>query len=474
MTKTVHAFSDDALGDLDGVGVAARIRSGEVSRSEVVEAAIDRIERVNPYLNAVEVATFDRARAEAARPGTEAPLAGVPAFIKDNNDVAGLPTCYGSAAFSPHPAKKDHPSAAQFLSQGYALLGKSTMPAFGLIPTTEYVDRPPTRNPWNTDHLAGGSSGGSAALVASGAVPIAHANDGAGSTRIPAAINGLVGLKATRARLLDQPGMRLLPVNILSEGIVSRSVRDTARHIAGMERTHYNRRLPAVGLVEGAAQRRLRIGVVTAPATGGAIDPETVAIVNDSADVFAELGHHVTAIDLPVGPQFVADFELYWCMLAVLSLASSQVQHGRGFDPRKVDPITRGMAKTFMLNAHRTVPTIRRLRGVARLYDDVFKDFDVMLSPTLSHAAPELGYLSPEIPCGELVARFFRYVAFTPLNNVAGGPGMTLPSGITAGNLPGSIHLSAARGDDRTLLEIAYEFEAAKPFPRIQDTTPAV
>jgi amidase len=204
MNSTVHAFGDDALGELDAVGVAAWISSGEISQIEAVEAAIARVQRVNPHLNAVQVEAFDRALAYARADPKSGPFAGVPSFIKDNVDVSGLPTCYGSSAFTPHPAKHDGPPATQFLSQGFALLGKTTMPEYGLTASTEYADRPPTRNPWNTGHSAGASSGGSGALVGAGAVPIAHGNDGGGSIRIPAAVNGLVGLKTTRGRFLDQ------------------------------------------------------------------------------------------------------------------------------------------------------------------------------------------------------------------------------------------------------------------------------
>ncbi|MBJ8348952.1 amidase [Antrihabitans sp. YC2-6] len=474
MGKTVHAFGDDALGDLDAVGIAAAIRSGEVSRIEVIDAAIDRVERVNPHINAIAYAAFERARVAAAGPHTTGPFSGVPSFVKDNNDVVGLPTCFGSAAFKVRPAKKNSPPAEQFLQQGYAILGKSTLPEFGLTASTEYIDRPPTRNPWNVDRSAGASSGGAAALVASGAVPVAHANDGGGSIRIPAAVNGLVGLKPTRARLLDQPGVRQLPVNLVGEGIVSRSVRDTAHHLAAMERTYHNRELPAVGLVEGAAKRRLRIGVITSHATGDALDPETVAVTNVCADMFADLGHSVRAIEPPVGSQFATDFKLYWGMLAVLMSASAQLRHGFDFDPRRLDPVTRGLAKMWTRNSFRTVATLRRLRAATQIYDDTFSNLDVVLSPTLSHPAPEIGYLSPEVPFDELFVRLQRYVAFTPLNNVGGGPAITLPSGMTAGNLPGSIHLSAARGDERTLLEMAYEFEEARPFPRIRAVTAAV
>ncbi|MDO9236786.1 MAG: amidase family protein [Aquabacterium sp.] len=172
-SKQVHAFSDDALGCLDAVGVASAIRSGEITAAETVEAAIRRVEQVNPALNAVELRTYDHARNQSSCLLPNRPFAGVPSFIKDNTDVMGLVTRNGSAAYtSPQPAKKHTPNAAHFLDQGYVLLGKSTTPEYGFLPSTEALPwRPATCNPWNTSRTAGGSSSGSAALVASGAVP---------------------------------------------------------------------------------------------------------------------------------------------------------------------------------------------------------------------------------------------------------------------------------------------------------------
>ena len=194
---TVHTSSDDALGNDDAVGLAARIRAGEVSPLEAMDAAIARLESVEPELDAVACKRLDVAR-EAARclrvtPDSPA-LAGVPSLIKDNTDLAGLPTRHGSRAVSSRAVEADAPFAEQFMGTGLIPMAKTRLPEFGLTATTEFSQDPPARNPWNTAHSTGGSSGGSAALVAAGVVPIAHANDGGGSIRIPAACCGLVGL----------------------------------------------------------------------------------------------------------------------------------------------------------------------------------------------------------------------------------------------------------------------------------------
>ncbi|WP_333618171.1 amidase [Dietzia sp.] len=472
----VHSFRDDALGRDDAVAIAARIRSGEISAAEAATASAVRIREVDPELAALQYDALDESVAEleegAAADGGE-PFAGVPSLLKDNADLAGWPTLHGSRAIEPEPAKRTSAPARQFLELGFTVLGKTTLPEFGLSASTEFVWREPTRNPWNTAHSAGASSGGSAALVAAGAVPVAHANDGGGSIRIPAAACGLVGLKPTRARTLDRPGARSLPVNLVAEGLLSRSVRDTAHHLAGCEKVYRNRRLPEVGLVEAPGERRLRIGMVLQSAsssgTGEDLAPEVVATCEQAAVLLEGLGHEIVPIPLPVGRGFAEDFVLGWGMSAALLSAAALLEHGRHFHPGLLDPFTRGLAAMWSRRALETPGALARMRRVGAVYDDTFSDLDAVLSPTVGLPTPELGFLSPELDFSELLERLTAYAAFTPFNNVGGGPGVSLPFGLLPSGLPGSIHLSAARGDERTLLELAYEIEEAAPFPRIEE-----
>lgn len=464
MTDTVHTFTDDALGTLDAVALAAELRAGRRGPSEVLEAAIDRVRQADSRLDAVQAECFDRAR--HATPGTGV-FAGVPAVIKDNTDVAGLPTCHGSAAFVPRPARRSSGPAAQFLAQGFALLGKTTLPEFGLTASTEYVDRPATRNPWNTEHSAGASSGGSAALVASGAVPIAHANDGGGSIRIPAAVNGLVGLKPTRCRLLDQPGVRQLPVHLVTEGVVTRAVRDTAHYLAAAERFRPHPALPPIGLVEGPTDRPMRIGIVRHDILGRAVHPETEAVLDSAARTLAAAGHDLSETRLAVDPGFAEDFKTYWALFAVIMSASFTATHPASFRAWKLDPFTRGLARKVLRDPRAVPPAVRRLRTGTALYDAHFTDFDALLSPVLSHPAPRLGEHSPDQPFEQLFDKLIDYVGFTPFNNVGGGPAIAVPHTLMSANLPGSVQLSAPRGQERDLLDLAYQLEQASPFPEI-------
>ena len=233
--------TDDALGDDDAVGLADRLRRREVSADEVRSAVAERVARVDPVLRGLCLDRFD----EPVVGDTDGPLAGVPMLVKENTDVAGWPTTNGTTAYVAEPAPAHAEVTKQLLDLGVALLGSTRMPEFGLNATTEFVDAEPTRNPWNTDYSAGASSGGSAALVAAGAVPLAHANDGGGSIRIPAAACGLVGLKPTRGRTALNEQGRQMPINLVSDGVVTRSVRDTAAVLGHLDRARRNPRSPA-------------------------------------------------------------------------------------------------------------------------------------------------------------------------------------------------------------------------------------
>src|SRR6185437_2978907 len=221
--RHVHAFGDDALGHLDAVGLIDALNAGRVSRVEIVEAAIARTEAVNPVLNGLAHEAFDRARAQAEAPPKGGFFSGVPTFVKDNVDVAGLPTMRGTDAWPPRPADADGEFTQVYLGTGMTSLGKTQMSEYGFSAAAEHPRLGAVRNPWNTDHTAGASSSGSGAFVAAGVVPIAHANDGGGSIRIPASCNGLVGLKPSRGRLPLDKEVRQMPIRIVANAVVSRS-----------------------------------------------------------------------------------------------------------------------------------------------------------------------------------------------------------------------------------------------------------
>ena len=465
MPNQVQVFCDDALGADDGIAIAARIRAGEVSRREVVEAAVARAEKADLSLHAIQLLDEQRALAATAHP-RPGPFSGVPTFVKDNTDLAGLPTGHGSEAFTPLPAKADAAFSRTLLGLGLVPLGKSRLPEFGFNATTEFMTGEPVRNPWDTGYSAGASSGGSAALVAAGVVPLAHANDGGGSIRIPAAACGLVGLKPSRGRFRASPLERLLPVNIVGEGVVTRTVRDTAHFFAHAEPAGPRRSLPPVGLVEGPAARRLRIGLVLDSVTGVRTDDETRRAVSATADLLTGLGHDVVEMPPPMSQQFADDFALYWGFLGFLmSRLGSRLF--TGLDAGRLDALTLGLAHYYRTHARETAGAIARLRRSRVTYARAMAGYDAVLSPVLAHTTPPIGHLSPQQGFDELFGRLVEYVTFTPLNNASGTPAISLPMGATAQGLPIGVHLMAKHGGERTLLELAYELESAAPFRRL-------
>lgn len=460
---------DDALGADDLVGLLERLRRSEVSTAELREAALRRAHRWEPHLGAVAAWTDDLVVPEADE---TAPFGGVPVLVKDNEDVVGYPTSYGSLAVHGRPVSVHSPAVAQLLDIGFDPIAKTTLPEFGLTATTESTRYGPTRNPWDLRHSVGGSSGGSAAMVAAGVVPLAHANDGGGSIRIPAACCGLVGLKPTRGRLPDRPEMRMLPVNITTQGVLTTSVRDTARFYAVAEQQLPSRSLPPIGDVRGPSPTRLRIGVVR---TGGLRLPvgrETSAALDGAADLLASLGHDVDETEPPVSERFALDFLHFWSFIAFMVRQGGTFVYGSGFDRDTTETITNGLGDRFLRNKSQLPGALRRLRQVARQPEERYKRFDAFISPVLGHEAPPIGYLGPDVEYHTHLRRLVPFTSFTPLENVTGAPAISLPLGRSAAGLPIGIQVSAPFGHERRLLELSYEMEAAAPWPRVTPVLP--
>lgn len=462
---SVSAFCDDVLGDLDAVAIRRLIAAGEITSREAVEAAITRAERVNPQLNAIATPCFDTARADAALPdrGT---FGGVPSFVKDTDTVKGLPLIFGSRGMPSEPSKKDSAYVSDLRALGLVILGKSTTPEFGLTGTTEALAYGPTRNPWNTEHTPGGSSGGAASLVAAGVVPLAHANDGGGSIRIPASCCGIVGLKPSRGRLAPVDGAALIPVKIIHQGIVTRTVRDTAAFYDAIDRVRPARRLPKIGLVEGFGPRR-RIHFFSRWGTTHQADPECVSAVERLAQLLESQGHTVEEIAPPFDAGLGDDFLTLWSTMAFgLTKFGKQILHPR-FDVTRVEPFTRDLAQGVKNRLHAVPGAVRRLRRFQRTYEALFDDRDVLLTPAVATPPPKIGHLGPAVPFEESIERLRAFLPFSAVQNISGGPAISLPGGLSKGGLPIGVQLASALGTERLLLELAFEIEAAAPFARL-------
>jgi amidase len=466
----VHAFTDDALGDHDAVGLGEEIRAGRVSPLEVVDAAIARVEQLQPELNGLACADFDRARATAAATQPDAGFfAGVPTFVKDNSDVQGLPTQQGCPAYVAKPARADGDFAAAYLAQGLVNLGKSQLSEFGFSASAEFVHADPVRNPWHTGYSSGASSAGSAAFVASGAVPIAHANDGGGSIRIPAGCNGLVGLKPTRGRVPQDKTLREMPVRIVADGVVTRSVRDTAAFLRESEKRFRNLELPPIGDVTGPGRKRLKVAMMIDSVGDLHTDPEVAEAVIGTGKLLESLGHHVEQVDAPVPESFIDDFLSYWALLATWIVGTGKRTIDPSFDRRLTDNLTRGLARHGLRKTYRLPLTLTRLAASKYVSARFFRDYDVAITPTLALQTPELGWLNPAQSYDVLIDRLIHLASFTPLQNATGDPAISLPMGAGANGMPIGVQIAASQGHEARLLEVAYELEAARPFARIQD-----
>ncbi len=456
----------DELGRLDATDLAARIAAGEVSATESIESAITRLESVEAQLGATVIDRFTEARIDATT-ALHGPFAGVPTVIKDNTDLAGFPTMHGSRAVAPNRAAANAAIVQLLLGTGAVPIAKSKLPEFGLTSTTESSYGEPARNPWDPDVSTGGSSGGSAALVAAGVVPIGHANDGGGSIRIPAACCGLVGLKPSRGRLPSLPDSASLPIDLAVDGVLTRSVRDTVGFFASAEQSYRSPDLPRIGAVDRPGTERLRIAVLTERYDGSEAHPDNCAAAVAAAESCEELGHRVEKIGTPVTQQMAEDFLLYWAMLAAAVTHAGRWTVGRGFDRRQLEPLTLGLRTHALKRAHRIPSAIRRLRAVTEVYEELFESYDVLLSPTLSLPPVPLGHLALDLDFEIASERLLEYCTFTPMQNITGAPAISLPLGTSGAGLPIGVQFAADLGNERRLLELALALEEVRPWRNV-------
>ena len=472
-------MSDDfAL--LDATAQAELVRNGDVTPVELVDAAITRIEKLNPELNAVIHPLFEKARAQALDPALpDGPFRGVPLLLKDLEcHSAGDPMHEGMRFLRDlgWVERDDTYLAAKFRAAGFVFAGKTNTPELGILPTTEPEAYGPSRNPWDTHRSTGGSSGGSAAAVASGMVPVAHANDGGGSIRIPASECGLVGLKPSRGRVSHGPEFGDVMGGLNTELVVTRSVRDTAAvldAVAGpMPGDPYGVPSPARAYTAelDADPGRLRIGVLT-KAPGGMVETHSDCV--DAAEaagrLLESLGHTVedsrfTAFDRP---EFTSQFITNWASGMAWSLDYWTRRTGKAIGPDDVETLTWALAE---MGRSCTAPDFlssrewlqANTREAAAWWD---QGFDLLLTPTIAEPPPPLG--SFDSPPGNPLQGLFRaasLVPFTPPFNVTGQPGISLPLHWNEAGLPIGVQLVAAYGGEDLLIRVAAQLERAQPW----------
>ncbi len=478
----------------DGLGLAELVKKGDVSAAELTEAAIARIERDNPEINAMVYNMFEYGRDLAQTP-VEGPFVGVPTLLKDlGYEMKGFPMSNGSRAYLNAVPDHDSEMVARFKRSGMVILGKSSTPEFGLLGITEPEVFGPCRNPWNTDHTPGGSSGGAAAAVAAGWVPIAPAGDGGGSIRIPAANTGLFGLKPTRGRTPSGPIRGSQWMGAAVSHVITRSVRDSA---AMLDATlgpdigaSYQTPLPARPYLEevGRAPGKLRIAFNTKSPLGTPVHPDSVAAVEKAAKSLENLGHHVEEAAPEVDGHKVAKsyVAMYFGEIAA-QLMDIEKFLGRRPTKRDVElgtlalgTIGKAVSAGYMLDQ------MHYWGECARQMGQFFEGYDLYLTPTTASPPVKIGALAPKpaenlvlnlvagLNLGKLLVRTglidkiaietMQHTPFTQVANLCGLPGMSVPLHQFEGGLPCGVQFIAPFGCEDRLFNLAGQLEQQVPW----------
>jgi amidase len=454
------------LSSYDAMGLTELIRTKQIAPGDAVEDTIRKIEAVNPTLNAVIYKTYDRARQRTAEPLGDGPFAGVPFVVKDNATIAGIRLTRGSRAQRDNVPDKTAPFFIAAENAGLILVGVTNMPEMGLIDGTENVLYGPTRNPWNLDYSPGGSSGGSAACVAAGVLPLAHGTDGGGSIRIPASHCALFGLKASRGRLLRGNFISPAWPRLVDAGL-SRTVRDTAMYLSVVEDP--NAQLPKLGFVAGKSLKRLKIAVMYEGMQGQSPDPQIRKAIVDTAQLCQQLGHVVEEAKPPLdqanlgaAASQVAAVEVAKAVDGIAK-AKGITRLEDGFESRALGLREEAMRKgPFDEQIAAALPTLEA--GTVTL-DQFFQEWDVLLTPVLRAPVFKIGMRDQtKLPHQELRDIVRDYVAYTQLHNICGTTAMSVPLSWDADGLPIGSQFAARIGAEATLLALAYELEEARPW----------
>jgi amidase len=472
-----------------------KVASGETNANELLDIAISQYHRLNPQINAVCQPMFDLARDRVGEQ-LSGPLAGVPMLIKDAvQDYAGLPTGSGSKVFSRTPAARHSHIVQRLQNAGAVIIGKSNTPELALKGVTDPLAFGQTRNPWNTAHTPGGSSGGSAAAVAAGMVPIAGANDGGGSIRIPAACCGLFGLRPTRGRVSVGPAHAEIWEGASSDLVLCRSVRDAALAMDVLSGPNDGDPFiiaPPQASFRDLAGREpgvLRIGYSTRSPVDTPVHPQAIKAVEQAVEVLRSLGHEVVEAEPDYNGQALARCYLnmyFGQVAATLDQARETGARDEEFEllTRTLAAFGRGMSSASYINSHRQWNQFSQALGM------FYQQHDLYLTPTLAH--PPIRHEQADIPAGQaralkwllatgllpLLARWgamdnmvedmarknLTYVPFTQLANLTGTPAMSVPLYWTPEGLPLGVQFSGPSASEPLLLQLASQLETAQPW----------
>jgi amidase len=479
--ESLLAKSRSQLAQYDALGIADLVRRKEITALEAVEDVLHRVERVNSRINAVLTANldFDKVRGAAKAMSSRGIFAGSPVMLKNLVPYTGGRIDSGSRLQARRIdaagliVRQNSPLIDAMEQSGMIIAGITNAPEFGLIDTTEPLLHGVTRNPWNPSRTAGGSSGGTAAAIAAGIVPLAHGNDGGGSIRIPSCQCGVFGLKPTRGRELgNSPGARggnNFDLNISSNLCLSRTVRDSAAFLSVVE----NQNIPGltpVGFVKEPVRKRLKIGMYLETLNGKRPDPEVERATREMAKLCTGLGHTVEETKLGIdGAAFMDAFLGFWSTGTLGYERDLKAWFGPDAKPEDyLEPWTLGLLDL----ARRRGPqkcverALQTFPALSRSLEILFQRFDVLLSPVMTTPPYPIGYHAPTVPFATLLERVTDDVGYAPNHNAAGTTAMSVPLNWSKDGLPIGSQFAAWRGGEATLLTLAYELEAAKPWSR--------
>ena len=453
--------------------LATLVHTGQVSSTELVSAALDRIEQLQPTLNAFVHIDPDGALEAAANIDRDdpRPFAGVPIAIKDTTAVRGMPYTMGSDLFGDFVPDHDSFVTRRIRDAGFVIVGKTNMPEFGILPVSEPRRYGAVRNPWDTDRTPGGSSGGSAAAVAGGMVPLAHGSDGGGSIRIPAACTGLVGLKPTRGRISRGPDQA--DDYLVQDGVLTRTVAETAALLdvlSGYEVGDATWAPPPSESFSEAATRepgRLRIGYTTTAAIDATLDPECERAVTDAAELLTEVGHAVEAVEAPwAGQELLDTFVLAFGTPIAMGMFFGGLVTGREPSEELVEPLSWTMWNGIRDRSALDYLLARtQLGAVSRGIIALWEEYDVILTPALAERPVPIGAIDA---CSDDPWEDFRrsggFTPYTALFNVSGQPAISVPLFHGDDGLPTAVQIAGRPAGEAQLLSLAAQLEAARPW----------
>lgn len=459
-------MAQDEYRKLDALGMAELVKKKEVSPTELLDCAIEMIAKTQSTINAVACYAPEMGKRKAQQTGSGL-FQGVPFLVKELLSYPGLKTTMGSRLFAGNIPQAGSEYTKRIDQSGFVTFGNTTGSEFGLLGSTETFLHGKTKNPWNLEYSAAGSSGGSAAAVASGIVPMAHASDAGGSIRIPSSVCGLFGFKPSAGRSVPSMERTSSFADLISEHCITKTVRDSAAFLSITEQKGPGAAFPPLGFCQKPKKKKLRIGVYTKALMGHEADAEVLEIIRKTGSVCEDLGHEVILTELPnLGGKEISD-----AFFTIAGAAMDQMVKfmepilTRTVNEGDLEPFTLSLIRWFQeLEDNALGNATNALKAASEKMTAFAGRFDLLLSPTLANPPQKLEFLSPKLDRELLIQRTGLYVGYTPIHNMCGMCAMSVPLFLGKNGMPIGSHFAALPGAEEVLFSLAYQLEAAAPW----------